>query len=193
MDSGDIWQQFGVATWRGRHMRQLSLVAVSGFLSLVILSAFLWWSGAVTPYIRWSVDDFFLHAQVDENGVLSAVVLIELENEGPASFTLTGISMEIPGLRLLPADEKKGERSVVTVESGGYETLERRVVITDCAAVPHEPQPVGFTYRTWIGSGSAEVTWNSWWVTGPEERLPIAWQRGLAVKVCSDAVNPDLF
>ncbi|ACZ85370.1 hypothetical protein Aros01_01425 [Streptosporangium roseum] len=164
---------------------------VSSCLSLVVIAAFLWWSGAITPHIRWEVDDFLSRTEVDENGVLSASLHIELENEGLAPFVLTGISAEIPGLLLLPADGAKKEHSLVTVESGDMKTLETRIVITDCAAVPHEPQPVGFTYRTWMGPGSAEVTWDSWWLEGAEGRLPVAWQRGLAGKICNYAVSPD--
>ncbi|OUC97014.1 hypothetical protein [Streptosporangium minutum] len=191
MSSGDIWQQFGVATWRAPHGRSLLSVVVSSCLSLVVIAASLWWSGAIIPHIHWDPDGFFLRTEVDENGVLSAGLPIELENEGMASFTLTGISAEIPGLLLLPADEAKKEHPVITVESGVMKTLKARIVITDCAAVPHEPQPVTFTYRTWMGSGSAEVTWDSWWLEGPEGRLPVAWQRGLAGKICNDAVSPD--
>ncbi|WP_433370675.1 hypothetical protein [Streptosporangium sp. CA-115845] len=152
----------------------------------------IWWSGVPTPHIRWSIDDFFLSPEVDKNGVLYASLNIELENEGVA-FTLTGISAEMPGLHLLPADETKKERSVVTVKGGDFETLTRRVVITDCAAVPHEPQPVRFTYRTWLGSGSAEVTWDSWQLTGPAERLQVAWQRGLAGKICNEVLSTKWF
>lgn len=164
---------------------------VSSCLSLVVIAASLWWSGAITPHIRWDPDGFFLRTEVDENGVLSAGLPIELENEGMASFALTGISAEIPGLLLLPADEVKKEHPVITVGSGDMKTLETRIVITDCAAVPHEPQPVSFMYRTWMGSGSAKVTWDSWWLEGPEGSLPVAWQRGLAGKICNDAVSPD--
>lgn len=146
----------------------------------------------MTPHIRWSISDFFLYPEVDKNGVLYANVHIELENEG-TSFTLTGLSAEMPGLRLLPADEAKKERSVVTVKGGGFETVTRRIVITDCAAVPHEPQPVRFTYETWMGSGSAEVTWDSWQLTGSEGRLQVAWQRGLAGKVCNEVVSSKWF
>ncbi|MET8337782.1 hypothetical protein [Streptosporangium canum] len=191
MSSGDIWQQFGVATWCAQHTRPLLPVVVSSCLSLVVIAASLWGAGAITPHIRWELDDFFLRTEVDENGVPSADLHIELENEGMASFVLTGISAEIPGLLLLPVDEAKKEHSVVAVESGGVKTLETRIVITDCAAVPHEPQPVSFTYRTWMGSGSAQVTWDSRWLEGPEGRLPVAWQRGLAGKICNDAMSPD--
>ncbi|MGW0591819.1 hypothetical protein [Streptosporangium sp. NPDC002607] len=152
----------------------------------------IWWSGVPTPHIRWSIDDFLLSPEVDKNGVLYASLHIELENEGVA-FTLTGISAEMPGLRLLPADETKKERSVVTVKGGGFETLTRRIVITDCAAVPHEPQPVRFTYRTWMGSGSAEATLESWQLTGPTERLQLAWQRGVAGKVCNEVLSSKWF
>ncbi|MEU4533606.1 hypothetical protein AB0G15_01950 [Streptosporangium sp. NPDC023825] len=189
--SGDIWQQFDVATWRAGHARSLLRSVVFGFLSLAVVGSILWWSGAVTPHIRWDTDAFFLHAEVDENGVLSTNLDIELENEGLVPFTITDISAKIPGILLLPADEAKEEHALVTVGSGDQKTLRRRVVITDCAAVPHEPQPVTFTYRTWLGSRTAEVTWGSWALTGPEVRLPIAWQRGLASKACNDAVSPD--
>ncbi|MFI6452440.1 hypothetical protein ACIBF6_12855 [Streptosporangium amethystogenes] len=158
----------------------------------MLIVAGIWWSGGMTPHIRWSIDDFFLSPEVDKNGVLYANVHIELENEG-TSFTLTGISAEMPGLRLLPADKEREERSVVTVEGGGSEILIRRIVITDCAAVPHEPQPVRFTYRTWMGSGAAEATLDSWQLTGPAERLQIAWQRGIAGKVCNEVVSSKWF
>nr|BFE80657.1 hypothetical protein GCM10020093_032580 [Planobispora longispora] len=158
----------------------------SGCLSLVAIAAVLMESGAMTPHIGWRVDSFFLRAEVDENEVLSTDVEIELENEAFTSFTVTDVSAEMPGLRLLP-----GKPSEATVEGNGYGQLTGRVVITDCAAVPYEPQPVRFTYETWMGTRSAEVTWDSWRLTGPEESMPIAWQRGLADKVCNDAVNPD--
>ncbi|GAA4181104.1 hypothetical protein GCM10022252_04920 [Streptosporangium oxazolinicum] len=167
-------------------------IVVTGFLSLMVVASVLWWSGAITPHIRWDTDAFFLHAEVDENGVLSTPMVVRLENDGLVPFTLTDISAEIPGMVLLPADGAKEERSPVTVGSGGRKILESRVVITDCAAVPHEPQPVAFTYRTWLVSGSAEVMWDSWRLTGPEgDELPVAWHRGLAAKVCGDAVSPD--
>ncbi|GGL30392.1 hypothetical protein GCM10014719_34680 [Planomonospora parontospora subsp. antibiotica] len=166
---------------------------MAGCLALALFASGLWWSGALTPHIRWSLDGFFLHAQVDENGVLSTDIDIELENEGPTPFTFTGISAEIPGLRFLPADEARNERFTVTVAGGGMEYLRRRVVITDCAAVPHEPRPVTFTYRTWLRSGSAEAMWNSWRLSGPAGSVLVAWQRGLAGKVCNGAVNPDQF
>ncbi|WP_433242029.1 hypothetical protein ACQPYK_37295 [Streptosporangium sp. CA-135522] len=188
VNSDEIWQQFGVATWRAQHGRLQ--VVTSVLLSLAMISTFLWWLGAITPHIRWTADGFLLHAEVDDNGVLSTNMRIEIENEGSIPFTLTDISAEMPGLHLLSADEAKEERSVVTVESGGTEILNRRVLITDCAAVPHEPQPIHFTYRTLMGSGSAEVTWGSWRLTGPAGSLPVAWQRGLAGKICNDAVSP---
>ncbi|MEV1167784.1 hypothetical protein [Nonomuraea sp. NPDC049784] len=190
MNSDDIWQQFGVVTWRAQWAR-LRGVTMSGLVLIVAIAVALWWLSATTPHIRWSLDSFLPHADVDENGVLSTSVYIEVENEGMASFTLTGISAEIPGLRLLPADEAQEEQAAVTVESGGQETLARRIVITDCAAVPREPQPVRFTYETWMGSGSAEVTWDSWRMTGSGGSLQVAWQRALASKVCNEAVSSD--
>jgi hypothetical protein len=173
------------------------LGVVSGYLSLVLIAGGLWVSGQATPHIRWEINDFFLHAEVDQNGVLSSTLYIELENEGSTSFTLTGISAEMPGLRLLPADETKDEtidetkeeRSVLTVKEGDMGTMKRRLVITDCAAVPHEPQPVRFTYRTWMGSGAAEVTWDSWPQKGDRGGILLAWQRGLAGKVCEEAMS----
>jgi hypothetical protein len=184
-----MWRQFGIGAWSG-YLARLRIV-VSTCLSLVLGAAALWGSGALTPHIRWGLEEFFLRAEVDRHGVLSADVTIELENEGLAPFTLTGISAEMPGLRFLPADAAKGEHTVVTVRSGGWETLRRRIVITDCAAVPREPQPIHFTYRTWMGSRSAEATWSSWRLTGSAGSLPVAWQRGLASKICNDAVSPE--
>jgi hypothetical protein len=157
---------------------------------LVVIVVPLWWSGAVTPHIRWEVAVFALHADVDKNGVLSTNIYIDVENEGLVPFTITGISMEIPGFRLLPAEAREDTASV-TVPSGGMETLPRRLVITDCAAVPHEPQPIRFTYTTWLDSGAAEVTWDSWWLEGFGEQIPLAWQRGLATKVCNGAVSSE--
>lgn len=163
----------------------------SGSLTLVIVAVALWGSGSITPRVQWSLEAMFLHAEVDQNDVLSTRVYIELENEGLASFVLTGISAEIPGLRLLPADQAKEGSPEVAVESGKTQIVERRIVITDCAAVPHEPQPIHFTYRTWLGPGSAEVTGDSWGLPGLTGSVPVAWQRGLAAEVCNDAVSPD--
>ncbi|MEU4224747.1 hypothetical protein AB0F17_10650 [Nonomuraea sp. NPDC026600] len=188
MSSDDIWQQFGIATWRARRARLLVVVFI--WLSLVIIAAAPWWSAAITPHIRWEIDPFFVHADVDENGVLSTRAFIEFENEGLAPVTLTDISAEMPGLRLLPADKADEESSVVTLEGGSSATMHRRIVITDCAAVPHEPQPMRFTYRTWTGSGSAEAPGGSWQLTGPTGSIPLAWQRALADDVCNDAVSP---
>ncbi|MEV0195729.1 hypothetical protein [Nonomuraea sp. NPDC050691] len=147
----------------------------------------------ISPQIRWSLDDFFLSAQVDENGVLSTPLSIELENEGFLPFTVTGLSAEVPGLRLLPAGDTPDEPDAVTVNGGDLQVWTRRVVITDCAAVPREPQPVRFTYTTWMGPGSSEVIWKSGQLTVDGRSVPIAWQRGLAGKVCNDAMSPDLF
>lgn len=163
---------------------------VCGSLSLMTIAAAPWLAAAITPHIRWEIDAFFVHADVDENGVLSTRAFIDLENEGLASVTLSDISVEMPGLRLLPPDKTEEEESVVTVKGGGSATVHRRIVITDCAAVPHEPQPMRFTYRTWTGSGSAEARADSWQLTGPTGSIPLAWQRGLADDLCNDAVSP---
>ncbi|GAB2482457.1 hypothetical protein GCM10027187_57590 [Streptosporangium sandarakinum] len=205
----NAWEQFDIAMWRTWRSRLPGLLSV--FALLVFITVLLWSSGVITPQIRWDIDTFFVHAEVDENGVLSGRLHIEIENEASAPFTITGVSAEMPGLRLLPADEAKGERTELTVEGGRIEVLERRVLITDCAAVPYEPRPVRFTYRTWTGSGSAEVTWGSWQLSGPEEQeesgefegtvligdrqqsSPVAWQRGFAGMVCNDAMDPDKF
>ena len=190
--SDDIWQQFGVAAWRTYRPRLLAVV--SGCMALFVIATSLWWSGSVTPHIRWGIVSFSVAPDVDENGVLSTKVDIEMENEGLASVTLTGISLEIPGFRLLPADKERGEIASVTVESGGMDTLRRQLVITDCAAVPHEPQPIRFTYRTWMYSETQEVIPNSWHLTAASgERVSMAWQRGLAGKVCSEAVSSEWF
>ena len=188
VSSDDIWQQFGIATWRARRARLL--VVVCGSLSLVIIAAAPWWSAAITPHIRWEVDPFFVHADVDENGVLSTRAFIELENEGLASVTLTDISAEIPGLRLLPVDKTDKGGSVVTLAGGASATVTRSIVITDCAAVPHEPRPMRFSYRTWTGSASMEAPAGSWQLKGPTGSIPIAWQRALADDLCNDAVSP---
>ncbi|MFC4060986.1 hypothetical protein ACFOWE_22010 [Planomonospora corallina] len=189
MASGDIWQQFGLVTWRAQRKRLQGAVSLG--LSSAVIAAGMWWTGSVTPHIRWELDSFFLHAIVDENGLLSADVHISIDNEGMVPFTLTGISADMPGLRLLP-DPGPEEPSEVTVAGGDVEALVRRVVITDCAAVPHEPQPVRVSYRSWTGSRTVEVVWDSWWLGGPGGRVPVAWQRGLAAEVCNDAVNPSL-
>ncbi|MET8007211.1 hypothetical protein [Nonomuraea glycinis] len=188
MTSDDIWRQFGVASWRAYRARLRAVI--SGCVTLMVIAASLWWSGAVAPHIRWEIIGFFLHADVDENGVLSTSMYIDVENEGLVPFTLTDISMEIPGFRLLPA-EARDDAASVTVRSGDMGTLRRTLVITDCAAVPHEPQPIRFTYTTWLDSGTAEVTWGSWWLEGSGERIPIAWQRGLATQVCNGAVSSE--
>ncbi|MEU4830315.1 hypothetical protein [Streptosporangium sp. NPDC023615] len=188
VSSEEIWQQFGVATWRTQQARLV--MVLSACFPFALVAAALWWSGALTPQVEWSAGDFFLHAEVDRNGVLSTTLRIEVENRGLAAFTLTDLATEMPGLRFLPADGSKNQPSEVTVHGGDSERLERRVVITDCAAVPHEPQPVRFSYRTWTGSRTTEATWDSWWLQSPEKDVPVAWQRGLVGKVCSEAVNP---
>jgi hypothetical protein len=184
--SDDIWQQFGIATWRA-HRARLRAVAF-GCVSLAIVAAALWWAGAFTPQIRWEVNDFGLFAQVDDNGVLSGSVAVELANYGRIPFTLSGISGEMPGLRLLPEDD--AQKQAITVQGNRREVFMARVVITDCAAVPNEPQPIHFTYRTWLGSGAAEAIFDSGRLTGSEGSLPIAWQRGLASRICNEAMSP---
>lgn len=191
MTSDDIWQQFGIASWRAYRLRLL--IVVYGCVALLVVTAGLSWTGAITPHIRWSVESFFIHADVDPNGTLYSDIDIEVENEGLATFTLTGISADIPGLRLLPPDKGHEERATLTARYGETEVLRRRVVITDCAAVPREPQPIRFTYQTWLGTRSAEVIWNSGQLNGPSKSLPIAWQRGLASKICNEAVSPEWF
>ncbi|MFI6174614.1 hypothetical protein ACIA8R_03640 [Nonomuraea sp. NPDC051191] len=152
----------------------------------------LWWSGSVTPRIRWEIDDFFVHGEVNDNGVLSTVAVIEIENETASAFTVTDISMSIPGLRLLPPEKTDDDPAVITVEGGGIRPVTRRFVITDCAAVPHEPQPIRYTYRTWLGTGSSEVTPTSWQLTGSTGSVPVAWQRGLAGLACNQTVSGEL-
>ncbi|MGV9325457.1 hypothetical protein [Streptosporangium sandarakinum] len=212
MTAENEWEQFNIATWRTWRSRLPGLLSV--FALLVVTAVLLWSSGVITPQIRWNASVFSPYAEVDENGVLSSRLFIEIENEASAPFTITGVSVEMPGLRLLPADEAKGEHSELTVGGGRIEVLERRFVITDCAAVPYEPQPVRFTYRTWTGSGSAEVTWDPWQLPEPEEAEEseeaeefegtvligdqqqsglVAWQRGFAGMVCNDAMDPDKF
>ncbi|MET8984069.1 hypothetical protein ABZW49_01340 [Nonomuraea wenchangensis] len=100
--------------------------------------------------------------------------------------------MSIPGLRLLPSEDTEEDPAEITVEGNGSGTVIRRIVIADCAAVPREPQPIRFTYRTWLGSGSSEVTPAPWQLTGSEGQVPVAWQRGLAGLVCNKAVSGDL-
>ncbi|MGN9788440.1 hypothetical protein ACTMTF_44000 [Nonomuraea sp. ZG12] len=163
-------------------------------MTLVVIATSLWWSGAATPHIRWEINDLFVNADLDENGFLSTDMHIAVENEGLVPFTLTGISVEIPGFRLMPVDEAYDETTSVTVGSGDTEILRRQLAITDCAAVPHEPQPIRFTYRTWMYSETEEVTWGSWHLTAASgEQVPVAWQRGLAGKVCSEAVSSEWF
>lgn len=193
VDSDDLWRQFGITTLRDQQARLRKGVAGGlTLVTLVMVVAVLWGSGSWTPHIRWGMDDFLLTAEVDEKGVLSTRLLIEVENEGLAPFTLTGISAEIPGLRFLPADAADEESGEITVRGGGSGRLAMRLVITDCAAVPHEPQPIRFTYRTWMGSGVAEAMWDSWRLNAPNgDGIPIAWQRGVSTKICNEAVSPD--
>ena len=169
------------------------LLAGSVILSLGIFSAVLSWGGAISPHIKWSVNDFFLAAEVDENDVLFTRVRIELENQGPASFTVTDISANIPGLRLLPVGKAEENGAAFIVEGGDTAYQWRRMVITDCAAVPYEPWPIRVTYSTWTGSGVAEVASDSWTMEGPEGSTPVAWQRALTAKICNDAVNQPWF
>ncbi|WP_143082539.1 hypothetical protein [Nonomuraea wenchangensis] len=183
MTSADLWQQFGVAP-----RRQLPL-AVSSCLVLICGAMGLWWSGSIRPDVRWEISDFHLSAGVDDNGVLSTNVWIELENGTITPITITDISMPIPGLRLLPPKDTDDDPAEITVAGNGFKTVIRRLVIADCAAVPHEPQPIRFTYRTWLGSGSSEVTLDPWQLTGSEGQVPVAWQRGLAGVVCNKAVS----
>ncbi|MEV4219310.1 hypothetical protein [Nonomuraea sp. NPDC049725] len=189
MASDEIWQQYGVTSWRAEPVR-LRVVIWTSF-SLVMVTAFLWGTGAVTPHINWNINSFFAGAWVDEkSGALSTRFFVEIENEGSTTFTVSGLSMNIPGLRLLPAENPGAEK--VTVEGGDMEVMERHVAITDCAAVPHTPQPVRFTYETYLGARTAEVTWDSWQLTGPDgATVPVAWQRGLSDKVCSEAVSDE--
>ncbi|MGW3343561.1 hypothetical protein ACWDA3_09640 [Nonomuraea rubra] len=183
----DLWRQFGIG---GRRARRFGLPVMAWMCAVsVAVAAFLWETGALYPRIDWSIFDFFMNADVDENGVLSSDLYIELENKGLATFTITAISMDIPGLRLLPADVTRNEDAIVTVGHDAGGTMRRRMVITDCAAVPHEPQPIRFTYRTWLGEWESEVIWDSWTLTNSMgKRVPVAWQRAFAVKVCDDAV-----
>ncbi|MFI7691407.1 hypothetical protein ACIBQ6_20215 [Nonomuraea sp. NPDC049655] len=184
MSSADIWQQFGVAP----RTRRLPLM-VSCCLVLACVAGGLSWAGAITPQTNWLIDDFFVGAQVDDNGVMSTRAEIELENEAISPFTITDISLSIPGLRLLPPEKSLGESAEITVEGDGFGTVSRRIVITDCGAAPHEPQPIRFTYRTWLGSGSSDVTPAWWEKTGRTDRVPVAWQRGLATMACNKAVS----
>ncbi|RSM98195.1 hypothetical protein DMB42_45145 [Nonomuraea sp. WAC 01424] len=183
VSSADIWQQFGVAP------RTRLPFVVSSCLVLMCLAAGLWWSGSITPRIRWEIDSFFLSAQVDDNGVLSTSAWVELENQAFSPFTVTDISMAIPGLRLLPPESTEDDPAEITVRGDGTRTVTRRIVITDCAAVPHEPQPIRFTYRTWLVSGSSEVMLDPWQMTGSGGGVPVAWQRALANVVCDKAVS----
>ncbi|MEV4369911.1 hypothetical protein AB0J71_22770 [Nonomuraea sp. NPDC049637] len=183
MSSADIWQQFGVAP------RTRLPFVVSGCLVLMCVAGGLWWTGSITPNIRWRIDSFFLTAHVDDNGVLSTRAWIELENQAISPFTITDISMAIPGLRLLPPEDTQDDPAKFTVRGDDSETVIRRIVITDCAAVPHEPQPIRFTYRTWLVSGTSEVVLDPWQMTVGERRVPVAWQRALAGTVCNKAVS----
>ncbi|SEL83659.1 hypothetical protein SAMN05660976_03484 [Nonomuraea pusilla] len=158
--------------------------AVLGCLSLVVAATALTGSGSLTPHIRVSAVDVLL-AGVGPGGALSSGLTGELENEGWAAFTLTGVSADVPGLRLIPEDE-------LTVEGGKTRTFSGRVVVTDCAAVPREPRSIRFTYRTWLWSGSVEVIPDSWRLPGTSgEPVPVAWQRGVAVEMCNRAVSSD--
>ncbi|MFI9593492.1 hypothetical protein [Nonomuraea sp. NPDC052265] len=159
---------------------------------LMCVAGGLWWSGSITPHIRWGIESFFLSAEVDDNGVLSTSAWVELENQAISPFTITDISMAIPGLRLLPPENTENDPAEITVGGDGSRTVIRRIVITDCAAVPHEPQPIQFTYRTWLVSGTSEVMLDPWQMTVRERRVPVAWQRALAATVCNKAVSGEL-
>lgn len=147
-------------------------------LSLAALAAVFWSSGVITPHIHWGATGLFTY--VDENGELTTHLTIDVENEGITPFVLTGISTDIPGMRFADTETKE-----VTVSPGGFEMVKATVVITDCTAVPHEPQPLRYSYRTWLRSGTAETVWDSPRIGG----VPIAWQQWLSTGACSEAVR----
>jgi hypothetical protein len=184
VQSDEIWKEFGVTTWHNRH-RRLRIV-ITGFLLQAAVTTGLWSSGALIPRSLWSADPHFAANDPDNNGGLSFRLLLEVENEGSVPFTVVGVSADIPGLRLLPPETRKE----VTVAGSNIEVLRVRVAITDCAAIPHEPQPIRFTYRTWSGSRTAEAMVRSWQVNNLSRSVPIAWQRGLAVNICNAAMLP---
>ncbi|MFG1946129.1 hypothetical protein [Nonomuraea sp. NPDC048826] len=163
------------------------MAAAIACLSLAVV-AVPWAAEADSRRIHWTGPDIgVLGVEKTDDGALAVALRIEVEYQGIGSFTLTGLSADIPGMRLLPVNKARDETGQVTVESGSWETLRRTVVITDCEAVPREPQPIRFTYRTWLGDGEGQVVWHPRQL--PEESVTVAWQRGIAIEACDEAVE----
>ncbi|NRQ37121.1 hypothetical protein HII36_35595 [Nonomuraea sp. NN258] len=204
MTPDELLRQFGVADWRAERLR-LHILFWS-CVWIVVMASMLSLTGSVTPHIRWDVHDANM-GWVNDDGVLSTVILIEVENEGGVPVTISEISADIPGLRFLPPDETDDRTAEVTVAAGERGSLKRHVVITDCTAVPYEPRPVRFAYSTWANSGEAQVVWGSPRFNTNEstnestngragestyERAgesAVAWQSAIAVTACQQAMR----
>ncbi|GAA3101546.1 hypothetical protein [Nonomuraea salmonea] len=158
---------------------------------LAVAAAIFSWAGAATPRAAWTAEAWLPHR--DDAGRLVTTMTLEVLNEGPVPVTITGIALDVPGLRLLPLDAKNNEWA--SVEVAGYErdVIYRTVHVGDCAKVPREPRPVRFTYRTPLWSGESEAVPGAWHISTPgeEDRVPLAWQRGLAAQACNEAVSDE--
>jgi len=151
---------------------------------LAVVFGVLSWAGAMEPRTEWTAKGGLSHR--DGHGRLITSLTFEVRNEGVFPFTVTDVTLDVPGMRLLPADPE--QRQAGTVEVGGFETawLTRSVQVGDCATVPREPRPVRFSYRTPLWSGESEAVPAGWRFS--DSAAPFAWQRGLAVETCNQAV-----
>ncbi|MET8862554.1 hypothetical protein ABZW11_06310 [Nonomuraea sp. NPDC004580] len=156
---------------------------------LAVVAVILSWAGATEPRADWTADEGLSYR--DEAGRLVTSMTLEVWNEGPVPFTITGIALDVPGLRLLPPDGTKRERASVRVAAYELVSISRSVHVGDCAKVPREPQPVRFTYRTPLWSGESEAVPDSWRYSGLGDDVTLAWQRGLAAQACNEAVSDE--
>ncbi|MFG1699075.1 hypothetical protein [Nonomuraea sp. NPDC049309] len=160
-------------------------MAVSRFCAiLAVVFGVLSWAGAMEPRTEWTANGGLTYR--DDRGRLITSVSFDVRNEGAFPLTVTGVTLDVPGLRLLPVDRER--REAAKVEVAGFERawLSRTVQVSDCTKVPREPRPVRFSYRAPLWSGESEVVPDGWRFTGSD--TPVAWQRGLAVSACDQAV-----
>lgn len=156
-------------------------VAVAGWLA--VTGAVMWMVGLLVPNFEWDAGILVTNPQVGADGVLFDDIDITVRNNGMFPVTITGLTADMPGLRVVA-------KTPVTVRE--WTSVKARVYVSDCSAVPYEPQPVHFSYRTPLVPGATDTTWNSrQQVSDSEEPFTLAWQRSLASSICNEAMKPE--
>lgn len=159
-------------------------------VSVALACAALWWTGAAYPRLSYGETWPALGAASPRDDFLRPTSLaVEQEwvvvNDGWAPVRITGFHTDIAGLEL--AATSPATRTIGARQSA---TFVLRFTVTDCDAVPFEPQPVTVLFDHWLFDGSYTGQLDQAWAREVRgERYGLAWQRADAEQACGDALD----